>query len=671
MSYGELNPELLRRLRGVNASAGQRYIIHGIIRAVHPSGWALEGATLRRALAIELPRATAMLRLHAETGQPHPSLLQAICAAAASAVNELLYFLPANGSLNAMQAGIHRVPTELSHTGHGTPASMASAQSIASHIGPSLGTISSVVFEIFSKAWNLEYSGAADLPLLNEAIAQVAGKMVEEGRYSVNLLDDLQRDLRKSRDAKFVFESLIPKPSAYQVACVVHGVSELRGIGSLLPGARSVRLGGSEPSGWGASTDGLRKFFKKNETHRRACLALVQVEASDKGSAAARGRRVVEELLDQYIAGDRLLDLRLGDVTLAASVGRADADEFSVRGRGVVSAYPLSNDWPQELREAMRMAHLARSTESPLARAALSWVALESCGIRRRKNRDLARALSLQAFRQYVVRSYEELREAVAAERDVRARLVATEAALVTRTEKTLKFVPDDLIDRRSTLEGRLREAEANRREAQRELRDFDLSVLSNFTQVESFVGARTPDGRYLVDLDPWLTLLNPPNLCEGHYVTAARAALSGLMSGLSHPATINIEAWSHRFSQPHRCARWMEDAADRIESTLDTLYAVRNLAFHNGAFAHHGDSSLGRAGIMLIDLTLEFLGNWRKAESRLVAPDLHLKDPLLIVERLALRQQFVIAQLNASSEARKMNVTHLTGPVTNGWDRQ
>jgi hypothetical protein len=334
MVYGDLRPGLWRCLKEIEATFAQRYIVRGIIRATHPDGWALEGAAFRRALAIELPRAEATLRLHAQVGQPFPALLQSICKAAKSAAEAALGQQPGDGRLLDIRRAVDRVHTEVVHAGRTTMASKAAAQSIANQLGSHLRCIDDVIGQLFAKAWNLEYAGVLDLPLLNEAIAQVAGRMVEEGRFPQNLLDDLLRNLRKRHDAEFVLSTLIPERSKYRVACIVEGASVLKDIESLLPGSRTVRIGGAEPGGWGLGTNGLREFFRKQQRGPRACMALVELDASDKGTAAARGRRMVGELLDQYIAADRLLSLRLGDLSLVNPVGRADSDEFSVRDKG-------------------------------------------------------------------------------------------------------------------------------------------------------------------------------------------------------------------------------------------------------------------------------------------------------------------------------------------------
>jgi hypothetical protein len=569
-----------------------------------------------------------------------------------------------------MQAAVGRVAGELGGAGPGTIASKASARSIAADIDVTLTSLDMILFEIFSEAWNLEYRGSADIPLLDTAASQVAGRLVEDDRSRVNLVEDLLQSLRKGRDAESIFKAMISTKSTFQVACVVYGASELRRIRALLPGARSIRLQGPEPGGWGASTEPLREFFRKQHINRKACLVLVPVEASDKGGSAVRGRRAVEELLDHYVSASRSLDLHMGDVTLVGSVDRFDTAEFSIRGRSVASAYPLSVDWSEEFREAMRMAHLARSVEAPLAKGALSWVALESCGIKQSKNRDLARALSLQSFRQYVVRSYDEFRDCFGAEHDFRSRSVSAKMALLTKLRRTLENLPRESRDTRAIVEERLNVGEADLQAAEGTLVDFDASIGALFGRVESFVGGRTADGRYLSDLDPWLTLLNLPAPDEGQTAATARAALKELIQRFSHPAVLNVDTWMHRFSQPQSCTHWIEDAADRIQSMLDTLYAVRNLTFHTGVFAHHGDSSLGRSGVVLIDLTLEFLGNWRRAEGRLMPPGLRQKDSLSIIEELASRQQFVVSQLNNSSHTRGLNVAHLTGPGISGWDR-
>lgn len=167
-----------------------------------------------------------------------------------------------------------------------------------------------------------------------------------------------------------------------------------------------------------------------------------------------------------------------------------------------------------------------------------------------------------------------------------------------------------------------------------------------------------------------WLAVLLPPLPGESNELAAARAGLNALDQIIPSLATTRIRDWRRRLSRPSDCAVWLEAEAVRIRSTLDVLYVARNLAFHDGVFSHHADKSLAHAGVMLADLTLEILGNWYKAEAQ-IRPSAPPTPADRVVQLLATRHTNLIDALRVAVDARRLSVQHITGPTSDGWDRE
>ncbi len=69
----------------------------------------------------------------------------------------------------------------------------------------------------------------------------------------------------------------------------------------------------------------------------------------------------------------------------------------------------------------------------------------------------------------------------------------------------------------------------------------------------------------------------------------------------------------------------------------------------------------------MLVDFTLEFLGNWYRNIPTTEPHD----SPAEVIEKIADRQIHIIRRLKSTTGgAYPLNVGRLTSPSSNGWDR-
>jgi hypothetical protein len=668
MGRSNLDPGLLRRLADEGLSPAQQYLLSRLIRSIDTKSRADESVATFKALAIDVWRAEALLRSHGDTSQPRPRLLRSICDSAIGTIDRVIPHRQTDVKLQAMRAALYNVQSQLPITpDKATPASRTAARNTSTQLRTMLTDIDGIVSSMWSVAWSASLQSGAKIPFLDEVVQQVAGCMAVAGRDARFLVEDLRNVVRRGVSAATILTQLMPSRTAYRVACVVDGVSSLRALSSFAPGATTVSLRGDPPTDWGGSTKRLTKFFSSVQPERRACLVLLQTYASDKGAAAMQGRRIVEEALDQYVMSGRLLDTRLGDRVLVGSLTNTSTAEVSSRGPGTGRAYPLTVVSPDGLREAMRMAHLARTTESPTTRAALAWVALESCNIPPAKIDNLAAALALQAFRNAIVNSFEDLRDAIKAERRHRTQRVATCESALSRYRRSRDQA---VASGRDKLDAKIAFAQSAADVARADLDQFDRNAGSTLATMETYLGPRTNDDSYLRDPNNWVTLLSPSLPGDSSATAAARIGLEEMSKRFTWPALACLKLWRARCSQPAKCADAVDELASRFKTGLTSLYAIRNLAFHGGVFSHHGDVLLGYTGIAIVDLAMEFIGNWYTVETRTMAPGSNASTPIQVVDALAQRATKLSTDLRRATTLERLNLTHLTSPTSNGWDR-
>ncbi|MFF8957337.1 hypothetical protein [Streptomyces sp. NPDC014894] len=578
---------------------------------------------------------------------------------------------------------------------------------LAARLGREVSAVHTAVTDAFAAAWD----GSPDAETRDRLALEAATLCLLRGRHHDRLQEDVRAALsRGPLDGARLTGVLLPAEREFRVAVVVEGAARLTSLAGLMdPAARPVVLSvddlaggpnGGPADGWGRGSAQLRQLaayardaaalhhaWSGDRSHSHALLAL-RVRAVDLGAAALRGRRDVLELLDQYVAGQRISGIRLRPETLAHDerTGRSLRLSVPAMGSGVVQ--PLNTHWPRALRESLRTAHIARATEAPLAAAGLCWAALEALEVKEREGGPLllARALSLQALRQQIVALHQELHTAVPAAvtaartalRAARGRAAALDravgktasaaspdpgrakpgvAASSDRAVRGAGGAAPELAAKAAAAHAAVREHEAA---LARALRARDSRAV-----LDAWTGAGE-NGR-LEDLDRWLDALAPragaePALREAADALAAVADLTG------GSVAAGVDLWRARLADPARCARWLTGAEKRFAAALGWLYVLRNTALHDGRFISDTDQLDVHAGRALVDLTLEFLGNWYR-HAVVHAPDRAGWSAVAVIEHLADRQLSLVAELGNGSR-EPWNVTRMTSPTSTGWDR-
>ena len=678
MFYPGLEPDLLAGMSEAGLPGHQRLLIQGALRAMHPGAYATQHAAAGGAAVLSLSRAEAVLRAragasNAKEAQPNGKLAYAVIGRTLKSVRALkAVVMPAGQPL----VDVRDLLADMVRRGEDDLKEPSRCGVLAHQLAAFVPKIERIVVGLFEQAWNTAMPAA----VAERAIAEVASLAVWRGRDYECLVADLQRFLRQAPCGQGLLSVLRPSHRQFRVAAVVEGARTLAGLDRLFDADADVRqftIGKKAPDGWAQGTAKLRAFAslhgrrpgedpREGERAAAAVLLTLRVTAPDRGVSVHLARRGIEEALDTYVAGHRLAELRLAPETLVFQESGGRSRRYTSRGPTVDTARPLTRHWPAEIRECLRMAHIARATSSPLTSAALSWAAIEAAGIWHgysdsAAHVDLARALSLQAMRQQLLSSHQCVRRAASAAHDEVTQRAAATGRAVRGLERHRAKRGAQL-----ALEQQLREMRGRAATAELEAADADNLYLRPVDAIDR--AAPVNDHGLLSDLNRWADVLAGPPGAAGE-VKIGSAALSRLRTVLHGLPSHDVVVWQARMNDPEQCATWLGHLEERCRAQLSWMYVLRNTALHQGIFASVADSHDAHGARGTLDLTLEMLGNWYAVATSAQLPQAAWTARQVITE-LAERQKDVIRRLKAGSAVTGLNFTHLTSPTSNGRDR-
>ncbi|WP_328663248.1 hypothetical protein [Streptomyces sp. NBC_00328] len=670
MSNVGAEADLVQRFAQRGIGDGQQVLLGGILRALDPRGLLTQHAASPGTAAVALSRAHAVLHsrgtaANAREAQPYEDRVLQIQIDAKNAVDRACAFAATDQRLADAKAFLHKIVND----GAGKLKQPAQCRALAKVMDRHRRDFQDAIADLAARAWQS--------PPSNDCLAWIAAEtaalcLASERHYDL-LLDDVHALLRRPNPigGKDLVNVLLPASTPFRVVVVVEGAAGLATAGWLMPAdADCVQFPvDGLPEKWAhgkAELDALATLVRERMEQRgawaggspKAVLLTFRVPACDHGAATLIGRRKAAELLDQYVAGHRLAELRLGEETLVCAETTGRTRRFAGSLSAPAAAKPLTGHWPPQLREGMRTAHIARSTQGLTASTGLCWATLEALGLKS-KTQALAKTLSLQALRQQVTSAHQELRVAALGRHSA-----ATSALALAEQRRAGVLREYD----RATAEGRavplrLKEAvEACQRDVKVRTRECaaaeavfrqPLEVLDRWTEARG-------RGR-IADVNRWLDVLAPPPAVPSSLAEAV-GALDDLTRAVGGWAAHVVRTWQQRLSDAEATAKWIEEAEDRFKAALEWLYATRNTALHEGRFESETGTLDALGGRGLVDLTLEVLGNWYQHAS---TGDLASK----VVSDLGTRQKSILDQLEVKG-VRDLHLTHLTSPTSTGLDR-
>ena len=657
----------------------QRFLLRRVLLAVQPTTYLSWHAASANASVVAVAHASAVLHARAlpprggGQHQPYPKLALKVQKAAATAVG----FLSGPHQPPAGITAAARVLADIVDRGEQGLSDVTACASFAIRLDAAAPGLTTAIETLFEELWDR----GGPLRSLERIAVELAALSLQRGRTHDCVKTDLETALRRGKTtAQEILQALYSQDQNYRATVVVDGTHELIALDALMGADADVhqfRLGVT-PNGPGHRMPELQQFVHQALSERRgtprvqaassngAVVVSFHVVAPDSGAAAGRARRQITEVLDQYVAGNRLSDLRLGPESMVFPQGSQKCVRSSVHGPRRDSVRPLTTHWPLEIRESLRSSHIARTTEAPVARAGLSWVALESFGLRPEKVETLANALSLLALRQQLVGTHDGLRNTV------KGALLAAEHRS-RHAANTLRWLEQHAIRAKLTQSAaadvvaeKALAAGNNARATEACLADLQRECVQPLSALDAHCALT--DWFWLDDVNQWLQLLEPPPAAAPAMLTDAHAAVSTLCGAVGGLAAVEITAWRSRMASLSGTADWLEEIQGRLTAMLDWLYAVRNLALHTGSFESTSDELDAHGACALVDMALEFLGNWYQAAA-VHDPAKASWSAMRIVDELSNRQQNLINELRAATCSR-LNAQHLTSPTSTGWDR-
>lgn len=655
---------------------GQRAMLETLLSACDPDALLTRHVTGGRTAVIAVTRAHSVLESRGRAGrksqQPNDWWAWNMAVVADQTLwDTSAYFQPGalDGAVSTFKAVVEAGKAGVRDAGD--------CRKQAELVAGRVAEVRAAVVDAFAKAW----SGTVT-PETGEHLAlEMATLCVMEGRDHQSLAGDVRTALsRGPLESGRLLNVLLPAEREFRVAVVVEGSSGLESVAALMdPAAAPVLFGPGQPvTGRGPGTADLKALAALAEGATAVCdswlqrpsrggasghvLLVFTVRARDAAGAALLGRRQASELLDQYVAGQRVAEIRLRPETLAYNPGSRRARRSVVPDLGSGPVRPLTTNWPPALRESLRTAHIAHVTEAPMTSAGLCWSALEALELKagsagKGRNVDaLARALSLQATRQQMMDLHARMRIAVAAE-SVAARTAHREAQARADSLESVASQTAALADKAAAARAAVRDRYAVMERA--------LEAEAHRATLDAWTGVG--DDGLLRDPNRWLDVFAPPAGADPA-LRAAAGALDAITERLGGETANRLRCWRTLLADPGLLATWITKMAGRFEEHLDWLYAVRNTALHNGRFTSATDQLDAQAGRGLVDLTLEFLGNWYRHAAG-AAPDRADWTAVEVIEDLAARQEHVVKEL-ADGIRERWNMSRLTSPTSTGRDR-
>jgi hypothetical protein len=652
----------------------QRTFIESLTRSFETGTLLSEHASTANSVVLSLTRTHHALDGYAQMGQPRISLVKAMLRHAISdaASGEPTFNVTSTGA-NV----ISRVRQELAYVEariNDNPSNV-NMQNLELRVSSLVQPSVLAVHSLFEALWS-----GTDLPveLARRIRDEVAVLVSLEGRDGRALQSDLLGLLRSgsTSGSPAVADILWPSSERYLVAIAISGTRFLKGIDQFLPGSRQWPLVGPTPPA-GIPYLGIKGLVDPILANKGASVLItLPVTAADAYTAIARARRDVAEALDQYAAGQRLLELTIDLRSVALSSSRAPVMS-DPRNGGIKVARPLTSHWPAPLRSALRMANLAGRMDAPVASVMLAWSSIESLGASSSDFEIIAKACALHSMRQQIVSTYKSVTDSANARLRHARWGVAEISRAFTKAQNsyasTVKSTFPAAAVASVRLKAQMEQIGTELAAAESAYEQLQRRMIPNFEIIRLNL-LHGGDPRHPLNLSSWMLELNDfldAILPVGDSATAeicqSQRALDALSREGGGLAEEQLIMWKARLANPSTLADWLKNQQDIFHGLLAWMYASRNLAIHTGRFSVPADLLTAQAARGIVDLILEFIGHWHQDQYERGEP---YSDAMAILRDLARRRDDLELQLRSATSCHQLNVATISAPRSSCWGR-
>ena len=308
-------------------------------RSLETGTFLSEHVSTASSVVLSLTRAHHALDEHTQTGQPYLGLVQTMLS---RAISDAVSGTPAYNTTPEGAAAISQVRQTLAHaeTSIASNPSNADKQQLANQISALVQPSALAVRSLFEALWNNINLSVEEARRIRDEVAVLVAL---EGRDGWALQSDILGLLRHgTSNASAVAEVLWPRPERYRIALTISGTRFLEGVDHFLPGTRQWPLIGPTPPSGIPYRDIRGLVDPVLASDGASVLITLPATAPDPYTAIDRARRDVAETLDQYAAGQRILELTINPRSVALSSSKAPVmSDFRVGG--IKIARPLTS----------------------------------------------------------------------------------------------------------------------------------------------------------------------------------------------------------------------------------------------------------------------------------------------------------------------------------------
>ena len=652
----------------------RRAFIEGLLRSLEAGTYLSEHVAGASSAVLALTRAHDALDGHINVNQPQIRLTRTVLSQALSDVASGVAAYSTTPVGGAWITGVQQILARVSASMAGAPSS-TEKQQLTNQIGSFVKPAVRAIRSLFEAVWN-----GINLP--TEIIARIRDEVsvlvVLEGRDGLLLREDLLRLFRHGvADSDAVADVLWPTHKKYRVALVLSGAQVLDGLDRLLPGAQQWPLVGANLRLGIPSWEVERLVEPMLADAASKMLILLQTFASDAYTAIAQARRDVAETLDQYTAGQRLLELTIGPRSVAITPNDVPLMPNPGIG-GTKIARPLTSHWPTPLRSALRMANLADRMDAPVASTMLAWSAIESMGVKSGDFELIAKACALHSLRQIILSVYQSVTDsAIARLRFSERRIVKRRGALAafetSHAEAVARGASPEAAEAAVRLESSAAQARAQLVEAESDRAQLEQDLMPSIEIVRQNL-LDGGDQKNPLMLNVWRLPLNdfldsilPLDAMASDDLRQTQEAVATLAREAGGLAEELLETWRDRLASPLALADWLNYQESMFHGQLAWMYASRNLAIHAGQFSIPADVLSAQSGRGIVDMVLEFLGHWYQDQRARGVPE---SEARAVLKDLAARKNTLENHLRNATSCHPLNIFTITAPNSDCWNR-
>jgi hypothetical protein len=310
----------------------------------------------------------------------------------------------------------------------------------------------------------------------------------------------------------------------------------------------------------------------------------------------------------------------------------------------------------------------------------LAWSAIESMGVRVRSGgiELVAKACALHSLRQQVLSVYKSVTDSANARlrhsrwrvRELQTLLGKLERGHAAATlgstlaaKAAVARLETSVIQRRAQLA-----------EAESSLARLEQNLLPSIEVIRQLLLGGGDRGHplnltsWMLDLNDFLEAILPLEARSQTDLRQIRDALTVLATEAGGLAEEQFIIWQRRLAVPSALSGWLDDQQNIFGGLLTWMYVSRNLAMHTGQFTVPADLLTAKAGRGIVDMVLEFLGHWYQDQHGRGVPD---GEARAILEDLAVRKDVLINYLSISFSCHPLNVSTITAPDGDCWNRE